>query len=135
MRSVCVAAICAFAIACGGSSNSVAANPCATKGATYFVSETELSGNCGPVPSSVFNVNPDGTITTGTNETCGSISVQGCTLNKNSCTYTSQGYSITYTSSVTFSSDGTTASGLDTTSASGGGQSCTSTYTLSAVRQ
>ena len=65
--------------ACGGSSNSIAANPCATKGATYLATSTEVSGNCGPVASQVVNVNPDGTITSRAAKRAGARSVQGCT--------------------------------------------------------
>jgi hypothetical protein len=119
--------------ACGGSSNDQA-NPCATKGATYLVSYTELSGNCGPIPSSVVNVNPDGTITDPNHITCASSSVQGCTTQNNSCTWSSQGFNFMATTSVTFSADGASASGIATISASGAG-SCTETYNLFYGRQ
>jgi hypothetical protein len=132
---VCVLGMGMTGFACGGSSSSNAANPCATKGATYLATFTEVSGNCGPVPSQVVNINPDGTITSSVNETCGSVSQQGCTGNRNDCTWSSQGYNFLSTSSVTFSSDGTSASGIATISVSGGGQSCTETYSLSYARQ
>jgi hypothetical protein len=131
---VCLLGMGMTGLACGGSSNS-AANPCATKGATYLATFTEVSGNCGPIPSQVVNINPDGTITSSVNETCGSVSQQGCTGNRNDCTWTSQGYNFTSTSSLTFSADGASASGIATVSASGGGLSCVETYKLSYVRQ
>jgi hypothetical protein len=120
-------------IACGGSSNNQA-NPCATKGATYLATFTEVSGTCGPIPSQVVNVNPDGTITDTSNETCASVYQQGCTATRNSCTWSSQGFNFTSTSSVTFASDGASASGIVTLSASGAG-SCAETYNVSYVRQ
>jgi hypothetical protein len=129
----CVAGLLFALAACGGSSNPEA-NSCATKGATYLVTFTEVSGNCGPVASQIVNVNPDGTITNPNNITCAGSSVQGCTINNNACTYSSQGYNVTFTTSVTFSSDGASASGLESFSISGAG-SCTETYRVSYLRQ
>ena len=128
----CVAALSVALAACGGSSNH--ANPCATKGATYLATYTAISGNCGQIPSTIVNVNPDGTITNANQIACASEYDQGCTHTANSCTWSSQGYNFTQTSSVTFSSDGASASGIVSLSASGAG-SCAGTYNVSFVRQ
>ena len=67
-----------------------AANPCATDGASYLETLVEESGGtCGPIPSELVNVNPDGTITTPTPITCAHVSQTGCTAQDTDCTFSS----------------------------------------------
>lgn len=69
-------------VACGGSpagQTTDAANPCATKGATYLMQPTELpGGTCGALPSGIVNIGADGTVVGSI--TCARITQDGCTL-------------------------------------------------------
>ena len=118
-------------VACGPSR----ANPCATPGASYLASFAEVSGNCGPIPSQVVNINPDGTVSGGTSMNCAGQSQQGCTANLTDCKWSAKGYDFTMTSHVTFASDGSSASGLASFGASGNGVACSETYQLTYARQ
>ena len=128
-----VGAVALIGVACGGSPPP-GVNPCATRGATYLATFTEVFGNCGPIPSQVITVNPDGTITTSVNPNCGISSVEGCTVTNSNCTWSAQGVNFLSTYSVTFASDGMSASGIATLSALSGGQ-CFESYKLSYVRR
>jgi hypothetical protein len=126
------------ALSCGSSSSSptsAKANPCATRGASYLEAFTEESGNCGTIPSELVNVGSDGTLTESTPITCATVSQTGCTARDSDCTFSSMGYNFTETSDVTFTADGSSASGVVTLSGSGNGQVCTSTYDITFTRQ
>jgi hypothetical protein len=127
-------------VGCGGSSNggpsSEAANPCATPNSTYLETLTEQAGGtCGAVPSQVINVNADGTIALPTSITCASATQTGCTARDSGCTFSNQGISFSETFETTFASDGSSAMGILTLSGMGNGESCSSTYDVSIVRQ
>jgi hypothetical protein len=129
-------------VGCGSSTSSgtsgpqqETANPCATRGATYLESLVQVSGTCGAIPSEIFNVSSNGTVTTTSAVTCASVSQTGCTAQDSDCTYTSNGLSVTMTDDVTFAADGSSATGLATISATGSGVSCTSTYQVTMTRQ
>jgi hypothetical protein len=111
------------------------ANPCATKGATYLETATEQSGNCGQIPSQVININPDGTLTTSVAISCAMQTQTGCKAQITDCTWTANGYSYSETGETTFASDGSSATGLVTITAMGNGQSCSSTYSVTFMRQ
>jgi hypothetical protein len=115
------------------------ANPCATKGASYLLTFTEMSGGtCGPVPNQVLNINSDsdGTNNNGVNP-CASSELTGCTTRDSDCTSNVNGISCTFNTESTFSSDGATLSGMETLSCTYGSpsQSCTSTYSITGMRQ
>jgi hypothetical protein len=126
--------------ACGSDSataspTKVAANPCATPNSTYLQTFTEVSGNCGPIPSAITNINADGTITQTTSITCANVTQSGCTARDTDCTWSSSGFSYSETFETTFAQDGSSATGLATLTGMGNGQSCSETYNLSLVRQ
>jgi len=116
-------------------SMSAQANPCATRNSTYLETLTEVSGNCGSIPSAIVNVNADGTLTESTTITCASTSQTGCTARNSDCKWSANGIDFTETFETTFEQDGTSATGLLTLSGNGNGQSCTETYNVSFVRQ
>jgi hypothetical protein len=136
-----LALLSSLVVSCGSDSGSGpvdrAANPCATRGATYYQAAQEISGNCGPIPSQIVNVNPDGTITSDTKVTCAKVTQSGCTARDTDCKWASQGVDFTMTFSTTFADDGSSAMGLMTVSGNGNGngQSCTSTYSVTMTRQ
>jgi hypothetical protein len=127
--------------ACSSSSaasgpSSEPANPCATKGASYLETLVEQAGGtCGPITSQVVNINSDGTITTSTPLSCAHVSQTGCVAQDTDCTFSSMGFDFSETFDVTFTSDGSSASGLITLSGSGNGQNCASTYDVTFARQ
>lgn len=127
----------ALAWGCGGSGGSTTlnANPCATPGATYLGHFVEQSGTCGPIPDQIINVNPDGTLSSSMAVSCAQTTVAGCTTQNTDCMSTSAGSTCSVTSDVTFSPDGTSASGLETARCTYSGGSCTSTYNVTATRQ
>lgn len=129
-------AILAFCLlaACG---SNPAANPCATKGATYLFHFVEdPSGTCGPVPDSIVNVGSDGTIASSSSLTCDKTELDGCTSKKSNCkTTTSTGIQCTVNTSSTFSSDGSSVTGLESFTCTSGASVCSSTYSVTASRQ
>jgi hypothetical protein len=127
--------------ACGNSDSSAAgptnvpANPCATPNSTYLQTFTEVSGNCGPIPSVITNINADGTITQTTPINCASVTQSGCTARDTDCAWSASGFSYSETFETTFMQDGSSATGLLTLSGMGNGQICSETYNISMVRQ
>lgn len=112
------------------------ANPCATRGSTYLQSSTEISGDCGPIPDQIVNINPDGTITQDTPLTCDSVTQEGCTARDTGCKWTtSEGVSWAMTFETAFKADGSSATGIEMIRGSGNGQTCTSTYNVSMTRR
>ncbi len=108
---------------------------CATPGATYLESFTQTSGTCGPVPSEIVDISPEGTVVLASSMTCSSANWTNCTLQYNDCTTNVNGVLYTTTSSVTFAIDGGSASGAASVAATGNGIVCASTYNVTAVRQ
>ena len=112
------------------------ANPCATPGASYLATFTELSGGtCGTISPELENINPNGTITSTVEITCASSSQDGCTTRDTDCTWSADGFTFTGTSEATFYQDGSYATGIESITGVGDGQSCVSTYDVSLVRQ
>jgi hypothetical protein len=132
-------ALAAILGACGGSgggSTTEPANSCAVRGATYIVTQTELpGGSCGPISPDLITVNQDGTITDPEPTTCAMWSQTGCTSVETNCTYQENGYTDTFTRQLTFTTDGSSATGQCTFSASGHGLSCSSTYSMTVTRE
>jgi hypothetical protein len=126
-------------VVCAGcsSKSGTTANPCATRGATYLATFAEMSGGtCGPVPQQIVNVDSNGQITNGTSITCANDDLNGCTEMKSGCMgTTSNGCSATIQTDVTFASDGSGASGLETIQVTCGASVCSSTYRVSLARQ
>ena len=118
-------------IACGGNSNQ--ANPCVTRGASYLVSFTLVSGNCPALPSGIITVNQDGTIPTAAGQSC-TVNMNGCTSDNN-CSWSANGFNYTSASHVTFASDGSSGSGIATLNVSGNGGACVGTYNVTYTRQ
>jgi hypothetical protein len=128
--------------ACGGGgdggsgSTTEPANACATRGATYIETLTELpGGTCGPAAPEIFHVSAGGTITSAETITCAMVNENGCTTQETDCTYTENGYSVTVTREMTFTTDGSSASGECTFMANGNGIVCTSTYDIAWTRE
>jgi hypothetical protein len=127
-----------FLVACG--SSQIQADRCATPGASYIMHFAEKAGGtCGPVPDQLMNVSSDGTIdatpSPGSTYHCSSIDAHGCTLQKNNCAQTNtDGVTCTADSTVTFTADGSAASGLFSVSCNGAG-ACSSVYSASLFRQ
>lgn len=118
------------------SSNVEQANPCATPDSTYIQSSVELSGNCGALPNVIVNINPDGTITFPSNISCQTQVQDGCTARDSDCYFGNNGISCQESFETTFAQDGSSAQGLLTLSCStSNGQNCTSTYSISMVRE
>jgi hypothetical protein len=112
------------------------ANPCATVGATYEVSFVEQAGGtCGPVPSAIVNISPDGTVAGSQSVSCATVTQEGCTAHDSGCTFAGNGTTCTGTTDVTFAADGSGATGLETISCSNASASCTSTYNTTETRQ
>ena len=120
-----------LALACGGNSNQ--ANPCVTRGASYLVTFTQVSGNCPAIPSTLVTVNQDGSIPTAASASC-TVNMNGCTSDNN-CTWSANGFNYTSSSHLTFTADGASASGTATLNVSGNGTSCVGTYSLTYTRQ
>jgi hypothetical protein len=119
------------AVACGASAPANKANPCATPGATYLSHFVELSGGtCGPIPDEIMNINSDGTLPQSLS--CQTVTQDGCTARNTDCTTNG---ACTVTTDVTFATDGSSASGLETVSCSTASASCTSTYRIGSTRQ
>ncbi len=81
-----------------------------------------------------MKVNADGTISLPTNMTCASFTVTGCTTRGSDCTYTSNGESLTETFEITFAEEGIAATGTISIKGMGDGQSCSSTFNMTATR-
>lgn len=119
-------------IGCG--KEPIKANPCATKGATYFQHYVEANnGTCGTIPDTIVNISADGTIP-GDPPDCEAITQTGCKAQNTACKTTKNGVTCSATTSVTFEGDGTGAAGLVTMSCSGAAV-CTSTYQVTLIRQ
>lgn len=133
--------IVACTVACGSSYTSGPAlankaNPCATPGATYLSHFVELSGGtCGPIPDEILNINSDGTIPGSQSFSCQTVTQDGCTARDTGCITTTNGTTCTATTDVTFATDGSSASGLETVSCSNVSTTCTSTYSVSFTQQ
>jgi len=129
-----------------GGSSTQPANPCATKNATYpAVISEQPGGTCHNMPSQFcekpepgasceIKVNADGTINLPTNISCASLTVTGCRTRGNDCTYTSNGYSFTENFQTTFAESGIAAAGIIFVTGTDDGQSCASTYDVTATR-
>jgi hypothetical protein len=130
-----LAAVCTVALLCACGRSDVIANECVTRGASYLVSYSAVSGNCAPIASEVINVESDGTIAGATPRPCAAVEQDGCTIRKTDCAWSSGGYDYRFTSTLTFAADGSTGSGLLSVHESGGAWSCFSTYQLSWIRQ
>jgi hypothetical protein len=118
----------------------IPANPCLTTGASYLCHFEVESGNCPSLADQVVNVNPDGTITLSSSVSCTTITVDGCSTHESDChwSYTSGGAGCNYTSTseITVASDGSSASGLVSMTAScNDGETCAGTYQVSYARQ
>src|SRR4051812_39275044 len=113
MKILRIALLAFLLAACGddGGSKAVdyAANPCATRNATYVQAFFEQSGNCGPLPSQIVNINPDGTITSNTQISCAKVTQTGCTARNTGCKWSSDGFVFTMTFATTFEDDGSSA--------------------------
>ena len=119
----------------GGGETTTQANPCATPGATYLLhAEERRGGTCGPLADEIVNIGSDGTLP-GPPATCDAITQDGCTARNTNCTQTANGVTCSTTSSVTFSEDGKSASGLITLRCRDSAGGCTSTYAVTAKRQ
>ncbi len=89
-----------------------------------------------------IEVNADGTLDPPANVACASITVTGCTTRGTDCTYTSNGQSFTENFEITFAEESVAATGTTSITGMGNGvtgtvpgQSCSSTYDVSATRQ
>jgi len=123
-------------LACGGGNAAPRANPCATPGATYLEHFVEGSGGtCGPISDEIININADGTIASTTQISCQTESQSGCTAHNTGCSTMTNGTTCSATTDVTFASDGSGATGLETITCSNSSASCTSTYTVTLTRQ
>lgn len=111
------------------------ANPCATRGSTYIVQCSEVSGDCGALADSVVNIASDGTL--GTSLKCDKYEEDGCTARGTNCDAPpSEGCSIETTYATTFAADGSSADSTSSFSVKcNDGSSCYSTYTCSFTRQ
>ena len=108
-------------------------NPCATRGATYLVHYSEVSGNCGYLPDEILNTSPDGSTVS---ITCDEVTQTGCTARDTNCRMSSGGCNQTFTFETTFTKDGSSASGIMTISLDcSDGSGCKSTYTYTYDRQ
>jgi hypothetical protein len=110
-------------------------NPCATKGATYLVHYTELSGNCGPLQDEIYNTPSSGT--TNTPIVCDEVSQDGCTARDTNCRQKlSNGCMVVMTFETTFTQDGSSADGIATINLNcPDGSWCQSTYKYTYTRQ
>ena len=140
---VCSAVVWLVVSACssnsGGQSTSDKANPCATPGANYLETFAALDGGtCGALATITIQVNADGTIALQQGLSCASVTVTGCTTLETDCTFSDQGTGWTQTLSLTFASDGSSATGTfsATSTAMGlGAMPCSGTYDVTAPRQ
>lgn len=134
-------AVVALFLACGQPKQAPAkANPCATNSSTYLVRYADKSGgNCGAIPDTILNISANGSIA-GDAPKCDASEQDGCTARSTNCEATKNGVDCTFTASVTFSDDGSSASGLETVSCDASTTSnfvsaCLSTYTVTMTRQ
>ena len=119
----------------GGGATTNQANPCATRGATYLLhAEEQRGGTCGPLADEILNIGSDGTLP-GPPVRCDAITQDGCTARDTNCTQTTNGVTCSTTTSVTFTADGKSASGLITLRCRDSDGGCTSTYAVTAKRQ
>ena len=146
MKQIILCAIALVIVACSGNNSTpnqpetIQANTCATSGASYVGVWTDTSGNCGQVPNSVVNISPSGAISLPDTVTCQSVNTEGCTTQENNCSYTASvtggTCTINYTSTSTFSADGSSASAMASlTMECSDGSSCEGSYSLAYTRQ
>lgn len=146
MRSFIIVGL--FIAGCGSSnstgSTSHQANTCVSRDASYLVSYQETSGDCGAVASVVINVSSDGTvisvssdgtITTPVPVSCTTVHDDGCAVQETGCTWMDNGVSFDSTSSVVFTSDGSSGTGIVGLSATDSKGSCYSSYKITYTRQ
>jgi hypothetical protein len=137
MRSFIIVGL--FIAGCGSSnstgSTSYQANACVSRDASYLVSYQETSGDCGAVASVVINVSSDGTITTSVPVSCTTVHDDGCAVQETGCTWMDNGVSFDSTSSVVFTSDGSSGTGIVGLSATDSKGSCYSSYKITYTRQ
>jgi len=137
-----------LAFACSSSSDDneaggpveLPANPCATPGATYLSHLEQTSGNCPDIADSIINVTEDGKIPSPAGVTCQVMEQDGCTAHNSNCKMkvpvNGGSCTFTFTTSVTFEEDGSSASGLETLSGScSDGSSCSGTFKSTFTRQ
>jgi hypothetical protein len=138
------AVLACLTVACGGNDSSKQAtnppapkaNPCATPGATYLNTYTTVSGDCGDIASDITNIGDDGTVPAAMGVTCKSYEQDGCRAHNTGCSTTQGKCTLTATTDVTFSDDGSTASGLFSAAiVCTDGSSCSGTYQIMSVRQ
>ena len=112
----------------------VRADPCATPGATYLVTLTQLpGGTCGPIANQTVTVGYDGTVPAP--GPCGSSTFTGCEEVQHDCYALAMGLTCVMQDDITFVSDGSAASGSETVSCQEGHESCASTYAVEEVEQ
>lgn len=118
------------------------ANECVTRGASYLGTYTEVSGNCGPIPDELFNVPPDGTLSTAPWR-CNKVPrYEGCSvfLDLQTCTNYEPSYEAVVTREMTtkviWQPDGSEGHGTMTVRLSAPGwEPCKSTYQVQILRQ
>ena len=135
MKSFVLAGMILIVGCSSGSGQTVQADSCLTAGASYLVSYTETSGNCGPVPSEVINVSSSGVIVSPVQVSCASDTVSGCMVQESDCSYTDDGDTFTYSSDVSFASNGSSGSGVFSVSATGSAGTCAGSYNITYTRQ
>ena len=130
-------------VACSGADDDetveVAANPCATPGATYYARlHEQRNGTCGPVSDQIVNLGSDGqggaTVNVATPR-CKSSVQDGCTAKNTGCVTETNGIRCETTTSVTFAADGSSAEGLMSIRCSDDEGGCSSTYLIEYTRQ
>lgn len=130
---IVIASIIATVAGCGDDSTNEA-NPCATRGATYFEHCEIASGNCGAFPDQYVHINSDGTIDQSVS--CETINQDGCTAHDTGCVIQlNNECNATVDFTTTFSDDGSSARSsmaIDVVCSYG---SCSGSYICSMQRQ
>jgi hypothetical protein len=118
-------------LGCG--SGTVEGNPCATPGATYLFHFVERrGGTCGPAAEATDRAEADGTLSS--SAVCDDVEHDACTERDTGCRTSNHGADCTFTTDVTFTKDGSGASGLQTATCSNA-LVCTSTYDVTVTRR
>ena len=140
------ALVVALAVAVAGCSSSAGAgtpppapesiNPCVTAGASYVIHFAEHPGGaCGPIPDSVVNTEPNGTVTAPSGCT-GESRVNGCTAILTGYSCPVNGGHFTVTGQINWAQDGSGATGTEQeTLTAPNGETCLSTYDVTYRRQ
>jgi hypothetical protein len=116
----------------------VQANPCATPGATYLEHFVQDSlSNCGAIPDEIIKINPDGTINVPAgSHSCIAMTTNGCSAQNSGCAGRVSDLDCTITSYITYASDGSGATGLETAHCEAiSGGSCSAIYLVTVTRQ